>query len=441
MNISVIGTGYVGLVTGVCLAQVGYRVTCIDTDENKIGKLKRAESPIYEPGIEEMLAKNLEEKRLDFSTDYYAACSDADVIFIAVGTPQHEDGSANLSYIQSAAENIGLHIQKDGVLIVTKSTVPVGTNAKVKKWLSEKLVKDIQFEIASNPEFLREGSAIGDTFEADRIVIGTETREAASKLEALYQPFRTTILKTTIESAEMIKYASNAFLATKISFINEIANLCEKLDADIDEVATGMGMDRRIGTQFLKAGIGYGGSCFPKDTNALVQIAGDIEHQFELLESVIRVNSRQQIKLVSKALAHFQTLKGKSAAILGLSFKPNTDDIREAAAMEMIKQLLHYGVEITVFDPVAMRNTRKVFGDQIHYAEDALEAVRGTEMAFIVTEWEEIRSLSLKALVRTMETPVVFDGRNCFSLDEAKEAGVTYYSIGRKPYETSRSEV
>ncbi|WP_456273116.1 UDP-glucose dehydrogenase family protein [Bacillus sp. AK031] len=436
-KITVIGTGYVGLVTGACLAEIGNTVTCIDIDHNKIWILQQGESPIYEPGIEEMIRKNLEEGRLYFTADYREACSDADFIFITVGTPQNGDGSANLTFIKNAAQQIGRTVRKNGVVIVTKSTVPVGTNAKVKKWVADSLEADICFEVASNPEFLREGSAIADTFEADRIVIGIESQEAADRMKELFKPFQTRILQTSLESAEMIKYASNAFLATKISFINEIANLCEKLEADIEEVEQGMGMDCRIGSQFLKAGIGYGGSCFPKDTNALVQIAGGIEHQFELLESVIRVNSRQQIKLVSKALAHFEKLKDKKAALLGLAFKPNTDDIREAAAIEMIKQLLHYGAEVTVFDPFAMENTRELFGNRIRYAGNTLESVRGADMAFIVTEWEQFRTLTLEALVKEMRTPVVFDGRNCFTLEEARQAGADYYSIGRKPLKHS----
>jgi UDPglucose 6-dehydrogenase len=434
MKVSVIGTGYVGLVTGVCLAEVGNNVTCLDIDEEKINMLQHGKSPIYESGIEEMMEKNLDENRLTFTTNYSTACENADVIILAVGTPSNPNGSANLLYLQKAAETIGTHLKKDGTIIVTKSTVPVGTNNKVKQWVQQSLTEPIFFEVASNPEFLREGSAIQDTFEADRIVIGTESRYGTHVLEELYCPFQIPTLQTSLESAEMIKYASNAFLATKISFINEIANLCEKLGADIEDVAKGMGMDQRIGPHFLKAGIGYGGSCFPKDTNALVQIAGDIEHRFELLESVIRVNSSQQIKLIGKALDHFGSLKGKKAAILGLAFKPNTDDIRESAAIEMIKTLLHYGASVNAYDPVAIPNMKKLYPEdaEIQYASTAYEAMAEADMIFILTDWEEIKTLNLQTIAELEKKPVLFDGRNCFDLPTIQKSSITYHSIGRQ---------
>jgi UDPglucose 6-dehydrogenase len=431
MNITIIGTGYVGLSTGVCLAQLGHNVIGVDINEERISMLQKGQSPIYEPGLEDMLKANLKENRLNFTTDYTYACSDPDSIILSVGTPNHPDGSANLSYLKSAAESIATHLKKPNTLMVVKSTVPVGTGRQVTQWIQEALPAPLPLEVISNPEFLREGSAIEDMFEPDRIIIGTHTEEAFHRMTTMYKGIEAPILHTSVESAELIKYASNAFLATKISFINEIANLCEKLEANVEDVAKGMGMDKRIGPQFLKAGIGYGGSCFPKDTNALVQIAGNIEHEFELLQSVIKVNAKQQVKLIDKAKQRFNSLEGKKAALFGLSFKPNTDDIREAASIEMIIELLQEGAKVTVYDPVATPHVKKIFGDQLIYADSPLQAVEGQDMAFIVTEWEEIRVLRLQTMASLMDTPVLFDGRNCFSLQEAKGTAIDYYSIGR----------
>ncbi|WP_061810385.1 UDP-glucose dehydrogenase family protein [Rossellomorea vietnamensis] len=431
MNVAVIGAGYVGLVTGACLAEIGHHVICLDANKEKVEVLKRGKSPIYEPGLEELLQKNIQSGHLSFTTDYHVACEKAEVIIIAVGTPSRPDGSADLSALQDVAEKIGLHARETGTIVVTKSTVPVGTNRKVQSWLATHSSSAATFKIASNPEFLREGSAIHDTFNGDRIVIGTDDEEAAMRLESMVAPFGVPVLHTTIESAEMIKYSSNAFLATKISFINEIANLCEKLGANVEDVAKGMGMDQRIGSSFLQAGIGYGGSCFPKDTNALVQMAGEMEHDFELLESVIHVNAKQQVKLVQMAKQHIKDLKEKRAGILGLSFKPNTDDIREAASMEMIKQLVAEGANLTVYDPVALENAKSVLGSSVTYADNCFEAIEDQDMLFIATEWEEFKVLRLKTIAKLMKTPILLDGRNCFSLEEAKEAGIHYYSIGR----------
>ncbi|MFI8688073.1 UDP-glucose dehydrogenase family protein [Rossellomorea sp. NPDC077527] len=433
MNISVIGAGYVGLVTGTCLAEIGHHVICLDANREKVDMLKNGHSPIYEPGLERLLQKNAGSGHLSFTTDYQVACDKAEVIIIAVGTPSRPDGSADLSALQDVAEKIGSHIRKNGTIVVTKSTVPVGTNRKVKSWLEAHSSPARRFMIASNPEFLREGSAIHDTFNGDRIVIGTEDDDTARKLEEMVAPFEVPILHTSIESAEMIKYSSNAFLATKISFINEIANLCEKLGANVEDVAKGMGMDNRIGPSFLQAGIGYGGSCFPKDTNALVQIAGEIEHEFDLLEAVIHVNAKQQVKLVQKAKEVVKDLKGKRAGMLGLSFKPNTDDIREAASLEMIKQLLEEGAEVTVYDPVARENAKSILGSKVTFADNCFDAIEDQDMLFIATEWEEFKVLRLKTISRLMKTPIVFDGRNCFSLEEAKSTTIDYYSIGRPP--------
>jgi UDPglucose 6-dehydrogenase len=431
MNISVVGTGYVGLVTGVALSEIGHNVICIDIDKQKIEKMKQGQSPIYEPGLDELMRKNIELGRLHFTADYKQGLVEAEVIYIAVGTPQKEDGSADLTYIEQVAKAIGEHIERDGVVVVTKSTVPVGTNEKVKNWIKSSLNKEVQFDIVSNPEFLREGSAIYDMFHGDRIVIGAENERAASIIEEIYKPFGIPIFKTDIKSAEMIKYASNAFLATKISFINEIANICEKVGANIDDVAYGMGLDSRIGPQFLKAGIGYGGSCFPKDTRALVQIAGDVQHKFELLEAVINVNNKQQVKLVEKAIEELGSLKGKKVALLGLAFKPNTDDMREAASIVISKQLLNHGASIKAYDPVAIENAKKVLPREINFVNTIEEALLDTDVAFILTEWEQIKSINPNKFIELMNEPVIFDGRNCFDLDYMKQYALYYYSIGR----------
>ncbi|OQO98534.1 UDP-glucose 6-dehydrogenase [Geobacillus sp. 44C] len=431
MEISVIGTGYVGLATGVALSEIGHNVICIDIDKQKIEKMQQGQSPIYEPGLDELMKKNIESGRLRFTTDYKQGMVEAEVIYIAVGTPQKEDGSADLTYIEQVAKAIGEHIERDGVVIVTKSTVPVGTNEKVKNWIKSSLKKEVQFDIVSNPEFLREGSAIYDMFHGDRIVIGAENERAASIIEEIYKPFGIPIFKTDIKSAEMIKYASNAFLATKISFINEIANICEKVGANIDDVAYGMGLDSRIGPQFLKAGIGYGGSCFPKDTRALVQIAGNVHHKFELLEAVISVNNKQQVKLVEKAIEELGSLKGKKVALLGLAFKPNTDDMREAASIVISNQLLNHGASIKAYDPVAIDNAKKVLPREINFVNTIEEALLGTDVAFILTEWEQIKSINPNKFIELMNEPVIFDGRNCFNLEIMSQYPINYYSIGR----------
>jgi UDPglucose 6-dehydrogenase len=431
MKISVIGAGYVGLVTGASLAEIGHHVTCLDVNEETIEKLNKGRSPIYEPGLEALIQQNMKANTLSFTTDFEIACQQPEIIIIAVGTPSNKDGSADLTAIKDVSEKIGANLHHPGTIIVTKSTVPVGTNRKVKSWLHTYSFSADHFMIASNPEFLREGSAIHDTFNGDRIIIGTENEEATRKLEEMVAPFGVPVLHTSIESAEMIKYSSNAFLATKISFINEIANLCEKLGADVEDVARGMGMDQRIGPAFLQAGIGYGGSCFPKDTNALVQIAGEIEHEFELLESVIKVNAKQQVKLVQKAKEHVKELKGKRAGILGLSFKPNTDDTRDAASLEMIKLLVEEGVHLTVYDPVAQDKAKVLLGDTVTFADNCFDAIEDQEMLFIATEWEEFKVLRLKTISKLMDRPLVFDGRNCFALEEAIDANIDYYSIGR----------
>ncbi|MBD1383016.1 UDP-glucose dehydrogenase family protein [Metabacillus arenae] len=432
MKVTIAGIGYVGLVTGVCLAEIGHEITCVDTDHKKISDLNKGESPIYEPGITELIKHNLAKGAIRFTTNSKQAYSFAEIIFISVGTPESDDGSANLQYIKEAAEEIGQSIRKN-VIVVTKSTVPVGTNEKIKKWIENKITGRLKVSIVSNPEFLREGSAIYDTFNGDRIIIGAEDELSANIIGDLYKPFDLPIIKTDIRSAEMIKYASNAFLATKISFINEIANICEKVGANIEDVAQGIGKDSRIGSQFLSAGIGYGGSCFPKDTKALVQIAGDVHHRFELLESVIKVNNVQRNRLVHKAKEVLGPLAGKKAAILGLSFKPNTDDIREAASISMIEQLLAEKAEVFAFDPVVNGKIKALFPENIKLCTSIDEAITKADLCFIATEWNEIKEYPLVKFKDLMKEPFIFDGRNCFQLMEAEKFNLNYYSIGREP--------
>jgi UDPglucose 6-dehydrogenase len=432
MRIAIAGTGYVGLVTGVCLAEVGHQVTCFDINEEKIEFLRSGTSPIYEPGLEELMKKNMEEGRLFFTSSPDEAYRQAEVVFIAVGTPEKEDGSADLRYIEKAAITIAQHVNND-VVVVIKSTVPVGTNEKVEQLLKTKAPTDITIRVVSNPEFLREGSAVYDTFHADRIVIGANDEEAGNLVEKIYEPFHLPILRTDIRSAEMIKYASNVFLATKISFINEIANLCEKTGADIEDVAKGMGMDQRIGAKFLRAGIGFGGSCFPKDTKALQKTAAEHNYQFHILDAVLQVNNIQKGKLYEKAKTIFPSLQGKTVAVLGLAFKPNTDDIREAPSLELLQQLLLDEANVRVYDPIAMKNVKKIFGDKLTYASHIEEAITEAEVAFIVTEWDQIKQFPLTQYQKLMKHPLIIDGRNCYTLDQAQQARIHYLSIGRKP--------
>ncbi|OLO38095.1 UDP-glucose 6-dehydrogenase [Alkalihalophilus pseudofirmus] len=429
MNISVVGTGYVGLVTGVCLAEIGHQVACIDIDHSKIRALQQGKSPIYEPGLEELMKTNLQKGNLNFTSHHAEGFANTDVIYIAVGTPQQDDGTSNLSFIFQVAEDIARYIKKS-TIVVTKSTVPVGTNRKIKEIIESKTT--VPVDVVSTPEFLREGSAVQDTFQGERIVIGADTIEAARTVVKINRPFNIPVFATDIESAEMIKYASNAFLATKISFINEIASLCEKLGANVEDVAKGMGMDARIGSQFLKAGIGYGGSCFPKDTKALVQIAGNVEHEFHLLRSVIEVNNKQQKLLVEKAKERFGNLRGLRVAILGLAFKPNTDDMREAASIVVAEELVREGAEVIAYDPIAINNAKQVLPPAVSFAQSISEAITQADAAFILTEWHQIKTFPLSEYKKFMKNALLFDGRNCFTVKEAETAGVEYHSIGRK---------
>lgn len=431
MEISVVGTGYVGLVTGVGLAHIGHIVTCLDIDEDKIAKLQDGDVPIYEPGLAEMMQEATHAGRLKFTSERAQAYHRAEVIFLAVGTPPNEDGSANLTFITKACEDIGDFMKHDAI-VVTKSTVPVGTNDYLEGIITGRLQEGITVQVASNPEFLREGSGVYDFFHGDRIVIGAKLEETATILEEIYKPLKIPTFKTDVRSAEMIKYASNAFLATKISFINEISNICEKTNANIEDVAYGMGLDQRIGDKFLKAGIGYGGSCFPKDTKALLQIAGTVRHDFELLKAVIEVNNKQQISLVKRA-ADLMDLRGKQVALLGLAFKPNTDDMREAPSIVIAEYLISKGAIVKAYDPKATENAKRMLPKQIIFASRAEEALQDAEAAFLVTEWSEIKSLPLATYVELMKQPLLFDGRNCYSLEEASHHEIDYYSIGRPP--------
>ncbi|MDT8860341.1 UDP-glucose/GDP-mannose dehydrogenase family protein [Alkalihalobacillus sp. MEB130] len=428
MKIAVVGTGYVGLVTGVALSDIGHDVTCIDLDSAKVEMMRGGISPIYEPGLEELMRKNHSAGRLHFTSKHQEGFDGADAIYIAVGTPQKEDGTADLRFIEAVAKDIAANITKEAV-VVTKSTVPIGTNELVKKIITENT--DTPVEVVSNPEFLREGSAVHDTFNGDRIVIGAESEKAASLIEEINKPFGIPVYKTDIRSAEMIKYASNAFLAVKISFVNEIANLCDKLGANVEDVAQGMGQDKRIGSMFLNAGIGYGGSCFPKDTSALVQIADQVGMDFALLREVMNVNTKQQELLVNLAKERFGSLKGKRVAMLGLAFKPNTDDMREAASIVVARELVLAGATVVAYDPIATDNAKPLLPEAVEYVDSPEAALSGSDFALVLTEWDQVKNVELSSYAQLLNEPIVFDGRNCYNLEEAKEAGLEYYSVGR----------
>lgn len=439
MKIAVVGTGYVGLVTGVSLSEIGHHVTCIDVDEDKIEKMKNGIPAFYEPGLSELMRKNLAENRLKFTMQHAEGFHKTDVIYIAVGTPENEDGSANLTFVEEVALKIAKLITQNTIVVI-KSTVPVGTNDRIQELINEHLIEKVDVEVVANPEFLKEGSAIYDSFHGDRIVIGAKSTHAANIIEEINKPFGVPVFKTDIRSAEMIKYAANAFLATKISFINEIANICERVNADVEEVARGIGMDERIGNKFLKAGIGYGGSCFPKDTKALLKIAGYVDYDFELLKSVITVNQNQQEQLLQKIEDRFEKLEGKRIAILGLAFKPNTDDMREAASIIITKELANQGAEVIVYDPIAMENAKKVLVSSVIYVNSIKEALQNADVALILTEWDEIKNINLETF-SVMNSAIVFDGRNCFDLESVKESLIEYHSIGRPVVNPQRTKV
>ncbi|MGG7147245.1 UDP-glucose dehydrogenase family protein [Clostridium butyricum] len=431
MNIVVAGTGYVGLVTGACLAEVGHKVICLDIDEEKIEQLKKGFCPIYEPNLEELLKKNYIGNRLNFTTDYVSSYRNADIVFIAVGTPERKDGSANLDYVFSVCKQISDIVEKD-CLVVLKSTVPIGTNDKIEEFFYENKKNNINIEVASNPEFLSQGTAVYDTLYAKRIVIGVRSDKAEKILRTVYEKFNQPLIVTNRSSAEMIKYASNDFLALKISFMNEIANFCEVVGADIDDVARGMSYDSRIGSEFLKVGLGYGGSCFPKDTKALHWLANDNGYEIKTIKATIEVNENQKYRMFRKAKQRFKSLKNLKIAILGLTFKPGTDDLREAPSIPNVKRMLEEGAKIIAYDPAGETNFKKIYPSEISYASTPQDALKESDLAFIFTEWNEIKCLDISIYENLMKTPIIFDGRNCYKIKDVQLAKVDYYSIGRK---------
>lgn len=438
MKISVVGTGYVGLVSGACFAETGINVTCVDVDEKKIEKLNNGIIPIYEPGLEDIYKKNVEKGRLVFTTNLAESLENADALFIAVGTPPDEDGSADLKYVLGVAREIGKHMDHY-MVIATKSTVPVGTSKKVKEAILEELNKrgeKIPFDVASNPEFLKEGNAVVDFLKPDRIVIGTESERAQKVMKRLYKPFLLNghpIVFMDITSSEMTKYAANSMLATKISFINEIANLCEIVGADVESVRKGIGSDPRIGNKFIYPGTGYGGSCFPKDVQALIRTADENKYSLEILKAVERVNNRQKSVLFDKVNSYFNgNLKGKKFAIWGLSFKPKTDDMREAPSLVIIEKLLSAGATVSGYDPIAMEEGKRILGDKIEFAKDEYDATIDADALLLVTEWPEFRIPNFRVLEKLLKNKVIFDGRNIYDPEELAELDFEYFAIGRK---------
>lgn len=431
MNITVVGTGYVGLVTGTCLAETGNHVYCVDIDEKKVNKLKSGHVTIYEPGLEKLFERNLKEERLIFTTDLKEGIKDAKIIFLALPTPPGEDGSADLQYVLGVSEQIGT-LLTDYKIIVDKSTVPVGTAERVHAAISKNYKGE--FDVVSNPEFLREGVAVEDFMKPDRIVIGTESERAKKLMNELYSPYvrqGNPVIFMDERSAELTKYAANAFLATKISFMNEIAQLCERLGADVDMIRRGIGSDDRIGKRFLFPGIGYGGSCFPKDVKALIHSSGEVNYKFSILNAVTEVNEHQKSHLVTKVKRYFKEISGKHFALWGLAFKPNTDDIREAPALEIINALLAEGATISAFDPEAMKNVKNIFGSKITYADTQYECIENADALIIATEWNEFRTPDFDKILELLKEPVIFDGRNVFDVEQMEKKGFHYESIGR----------
>jgi len=438
MKVAIVGSGYVGLVTGTCFSEVGLDVVCVDINEEKINNLKQGIVPIYEPGLEEMLVRNMKKGRLEFSTSLAEALVDTEVLFIAVGTPPDEDGSADLRYVLAVARECGKHIT-DYLVVVTKSTVPVGTAAKVKAALQEELDKrgvDIPFDVASNPEFLKEGAAIDDFLKPDRIVVGLNSSRAEDIMKSLYKPFTLNghpVIFMDITSAEMTKYAANSMLATKISFMNDIANLCEIVGADINMVRKGIGSDSRIGNKFIYPGIGYGGSCFPKDVQALIRTAQDYKYELRVLQAVESVNKDQKMLMFNKIMKHYNgDIKGKTIAVWGLSFKPQTDDMREAPSLVIIKNLLEAGASVKAYDPIALNEAKHHLGETITYVEDQYEALIDADCLVLITEWPEFKFPNFKIIQKLLNKPVVFDGRNIYDVAEMKKIGFDYYCVGIK---------
>ncbi len=437
MKIAIVGTGYVGLVTGTCFAEIGVNVTCVDTNTEKIEALKKGIIPIYENGLEEMVIRNTKANRLQFTTSLEECLNEVEVVFCAVGTPPDEDGSADLRYVLEVARTIGRNMQKY-VLVVTKSTVPVGTAQKVKEAIRNELRQrqaDIEFDVASNPEFLKEGNAVNDFMSPDRVVVGIESERAEKLMTKLYKPFLLNnfrVIFMDIPSAEMTKYAANSMLATRISFMNDIANLCELVGADVNMVRSGIGSDSRIGRKFLYPGIGYGGSCFPKDVKALIKTAEQAGYHMRVLQAVEEVNEAQKSVLFAKLMKHFQgNLAGKTIALWGLSFKPETDDMREAPALVIIDKLLEAGCKIRAYDPAAMEESKRKLGDHIYYARDMYDAVLEADALMLITEWKEFRLPSWAVIKKTMANHVILDGRNIYEKKECEDQGFVYYCIGK----------
>lgn len=439
MNIAIVGTGYVGLVTGTCFSEMGAHVTCVDVDEQKIEDLKRGIIPIYEPGLETLVHKNTKSRRLQFTTRLEDVINHVDIVFSAVGTPPDEDGSADLKYVLEVARNIGRHLNHY-IVVVTKSTVPVGTAKKVKAVIEEELQKrgaNVEFDVASNPEFLKEGNAVKDFMSPDRVVVGVDSERARKLMARLYKPFMIVsdrLIFTDIASAEMIKYAANSMLATRISFMNDIANLCELVGADVNMVRKGIGSDTRIGKKFLYAGCGYGGSCFPKDVKALIKTAANMGYPMRVLQAVEEVNADQKLVLYKKIVNHFggeEQLKGKVVAMWGLAFKPETDDMREAPSLVLIDKLIKAGAIVKVYDPVAMNECRRRLGDSVIYAQDMYDAVDGADALMLVTEWKELRMPNVNKLLDNMRGRLILDGRNILDAEELQQAGFEYHCIGR----------
>jgi UDPglucose 6-dehydrogenase len=438
VNLAVIGTGYVGLVTGTCFAETGNNVVCVDIDLKKLKKLKEGNIPIYEPGLQAIFERNIKDKRLQFTSSLEEAARKAEVVFLCLPTPQDGDGSADLKYVLGVSDELGKFFKKESGLgfkiIVDKSTVPVGTSDKVRDAIKNH-VPNFDFDVASNPEFLREGMAVEDFMKPERVIVGTSNEKTKKILDQLYEPFVRSgnpIYFMDEKSAEMTKYAANSFLAAKISFMNEIANLCELTGAEVDKVRIGIGSDSRIGKRFLFPGIGYGGSCFPKDVIALVNTANENNFDFKILKSVIEVNKRQVDFFFTKILNHYNgELKGKHLGLWGLAFKPNTDDVRDAPAIALIKQIIDKGAKITAFDPEAIETTKAQLGKKIDYAKTAYDAIKGCDALIIVTEWNEFRNPDLEKVKSLLKRPVIFDGRNLYDPDTIKEKGFTYYSVGR----------
>lgn len=431
-NIAVIGTGYVGLVTGTCFAETGNNVICVDIDEDKVNRMKNGEVPIYEPHLDVLFERNIKQNRLNFTTDLASAVKDAEIIFLALPTPPGEDGSADLSYVLGVAKELGKLIT-DYKVVVDKSTVPVGTADQVTEAIANET--DVPFAVVSNPEFLREGFAVDDFLNPDRVVIGTEDEKARQIMKELYQPYVRDghpIIFMDEKSAELTKYAANAFLATKITFMNEVANFCEIVGADVDKVREGMGSDSRIGHRFLYPGIGFGGSCFPKDVNALLKSGQDNNFNFSIIDAVLNVNDQQRIKLLDKVLDYYGDIKGKKFALWGLAFKPDTDDIREAPALYLIDELTRRGAEIVAFDPEAMKNVKKQIGDKIEYVGNQYDALDGADALLIATEWSVFKNPDFTQVKSKLKAPIIFDGRNLFDLEDMKEKNLYYSSIGRQ---------